>query len=414
MSLIKKYLTAIAFFIVIFSINAKAERCEDHQLTDGSYPITYAGMDTTTNWWAVAQPFANNYKMIINGKESRSYYDVTAPIFSSDGKRYAFFAKDGSSVWLVTEQGESLLDADDFGEAAFSSDSQTLLVTRVKGGTEFIENNGRSYEIINRTGKVYLSPLGDHVAFTVERGDMTYLVVDGREIAGFAELNPIGFWETGEFIYAAKTGYGYEIFRGRKSFGENYMSVRDIIVNRMGTAFGAIVQKMSGRYSSLVYTDEYYAPLEGREYDQAGLLALHPTDALISYTAEEQGRKFIVYSSVELASGDSFGAPQFTPDGSELLFAGCGMDCFLSVNGMQHKISAGIDVTNTFARAPESSTFAYVTGSSLVVQDFADNQLYSGKMYDKLFPARYNSRTRRYEALGLINGRLYMLTCSAF
>jgi len=48
----------------------------------------------------------------------------------------------------------------------------------------------------------------------------------------------------------------------------------------------------------------------------------------------------------------------------------------------------------------------------MAVREIEFNRLYAGMMVDELIPPRYNWRKQRYESLGKINQKLYLLTCN--
>ncbi|MFM7774332.1 MAG: hypothetical protein ACKO9V_05730, partial [Candidatus Kapaibacterium sp.] len=65
----------------------------------------------------------------------------------------------------------------------------------------------------------------------------------------------------------------------------------------------------------------------------------------------------------------------------------------------------------TFVREPGSSTYAMSTLTSLVVRELERKDIAVGTMCEETSKPRYNRKTRRYEALGRINQRLYLLNC---
>jgi hypothetical protein len=56
-------------------------------------------------------------------------------------------------------------------------------------------------------------------------------------------------------------------------------------------------------------------------------------------------------------------------------------------------------------------TFAYSTGSTMVVRYLEDGDMRAGMMVNETIEPRYNRFEDRYETLGSTNNRLYLLTC---
>ena len=94
-----------------------------------------------------------------------------------------------------------------------------------------------------------------------------------------------------------------------------------------------------------------------------------------------------------------------------MYFIGCDIDCFVSVNGKRYDVSNSVDVSQNIVIAPGTETIAYTTSSSLVVKSLTSKNLNAGMMVDSITKPRYNWRSQKYEALGMINNKLYLLTC---
>jgi len=101
--------------------------------------------------------------------------------------------------------------------------------------------------------------------------------------------------------------------------------------------------------------------------------------------------------------------PTFTYDGSELYFIGCDIECFVNINGRKYSIPANLPFKTICAKKPGSLTIAYSSSSSMVVRSLDNNRIIASRVFDKLTQPRYNWRRDEYEALGVINNRLYMI-----
>ena len=133
---------------------------------------------------------------------------------------------------------------------------------------------------------------------------------------------------------------------------------------------------------------------------------------MIGYRAVDNGKNLVVLNSVEYSGGEYSSKPIFTYDGSELYFLGCNNDCFLNVNGRNYPILNDLTLNASYAKKPNSETLAYSTSTSLVVRDLQFSTLYAGKMVDEVSEPIYNWKLSRYEALGKINDRLYLMYCN--
>jgi hypothetical protein len=146
-------------------------------------------------------------------------------------------------------------------------------------------------------------------------------------------------------------------------------------------------------------------------YDAASGLALHPTVSLYSYLAERNLVKYIVFNSAEYPGGRINGYPKFTYDGDELYYISCDIDCYIGVNGKNNLLNTNMEVGMDIAIAPGTQTYSYATSSTLVVAKFDSKGLTAGMMVDYTISPRYNRFEKRYETLGVINNKLYLMTC---
>lgn len=408
-----KLLLFLSIFIVS-SFVAKSDLCEDFLLWDGSEPIKAYGMDSTFNWWAITEPFNDRYRLVVNGIESETYLDLTTPVFSPGGNRWATFVNYNGLWDLMTEDTIYRLNASKPGEVTFSTLNEKIAYSYFEGDLEQVVIGENKYDVFNRTGRLIISPWGNSIAFAAERGSYKVVNINGRESDQYDDIIPAGFWHDGKFVYAVQNGFNWEIMKGEEPMSDDYKSVNELIINYNGTVMGASIVGFDERARAILFSDEYYEPLIGRSYDAVSDVALHPHLPLIAYNAEEAGNFYVVFSNTEyFASRFTRGIPMFTHDGSEMYFFGCNIDCFININGKRYDIPTVIDVQSTYVVEPGTKTVAFTTTSSLVVRFLETNMLHSGMMVDACGPPRYNWRDDRYEAIGRISERLYLLTCRA-
>ncbi len=405
-------LTILIIISFIISNYAYSQyQCKDYLLLDGMEPLKSLGMDTTTNWWAITEPFSGMNRIIISGNTSKTFVNILDPVFSPDGNRWAYFAEDNVSLLLVQNDTTINLGAAKPGKIHFSGNSEQLAYSYYINNTEFIHLNDKKIEVINGTRDFVVDYYGNSLAFIIRKGNNSYIVKNYTEYGIYDDIKILGFDENSKIVYAAKSGNGWEFYKDDRAISDIYSSVNEIKVNLEGTVFAAIVQNMSGKYQAMLISNEYYEPLVGMPYDKASGLTLHPTLALYAYLAERNLVNYIVYNSAEYAGGQFNGNPQFSWNGDELYYISCDIDCYIGINGKRNLLNNTIDVNSKLAIAPNTNTYAYSTSSSLVVARMDSKELTAGMMVDLVMPPRYNRFDNRYETLGVINNKLYMMTC---
>jgi hypothetical protein len=401
-------LTGLLFVITINS-NAKDYMFEE-RLLNGHEQLYDAGLDTTYNWWAITQPFSHKYRLHINGAESEVFDYVSVPLFSPSGERWATFADANGTKYVLSSDSAIYIPGEKFGTLRYSGDSEILLYSYLEGTLETIIYGDKKIEVLNRTGKIFIDYFGEHFAFVGQRGSYFVLNIDGEETTQYEEILPIGFWHTGEFLYAAKNGYSWEIYKGNKSIGDTYTSVIDGKINLRGDVAGLLVASTGNRVFSLLISDDYYEPLNSPSYEVGGELALHPYLPLVAFTAKYNHKYLVVYNSTEFAGNDETTAPQFTTNGEELVFFSGGVNnAYIHVDGKRTKLVYGANFANHFVKAPGSDTYAFTNSSNLIMNFISRKSTHTGWMVDRTGKTRYNRFDDTYEALGIIRDKLYLL-----
>ncbi|MFP4369398.1 MAG: hypothetical protein ACLFR2_07455 [Candidatus Kapaibacterium sp.] len=380
---------------------------------DGSEPVIVYGMDTTKNWWIITKPFSGKFRLNVNGFETEVYDSVYFPVFSPDSYRWAAFAKLAGQWEIITNDSILKLNATDPGEIVFSPDSRILAYTYFSGNIENVVCGDHKYEVFNRVPGLYVGHGGYRVAFMGMRGEDYILNINGKETTLYDNILPLGFWKDGKMMYAAQNGITWQLYKGDEPVSQTYSRITEARINLNGTVAAFIGELSSGNKEVVIISDEYYEPLTGRAYDDAWNLVLHPYLALAGYNAYWQTYGYTVLNNTEYDCGVNCGAPEFTWNGEDMYFAGCGnFDCFINVTGRKYNIASDISLTSYYAKKPGHPTVAYATGSSMIVRFLDTGELHAGMMVDQIIAPRYNRFDKRYETIGRISERLYLMTCA--
>jgi hypothetical protein len=417
----KNKILLFSCFLLCFYFSSEeksmAQDFKTKMLLDGIYDLVYYDLDTTGYWWAITKPFLNTFKIHIEDYESSPFEDISYPAFFPGGFGWAYFGIKNNNVHLVKNYdgkiSDTVLDATDYSEITYSPNGEFLAYSYYQGGFEIIQLPFKVIEITNRIKPLFIDNSGNNYAIIIKRLDKFFLNVNGYETTGYDSLLPIGFWHTGEFIYASLNGGTWSIHRGKKELGTSYMKIIDAKINIEGNVFAILVQLFTGRSMAIAFSDKYYEPLYGKTYDEVWGLTLHPSEVLFGYSAIEHNRSYILQNSVEYYASGNVNAPYYTYDGSELIsFAMGDFGPYISINGKRFDIKFSMNIDRHIAKKPKSSSFAYTTYTTLLVNYYDKGEFYTGFMCDRMGQAIYNHRSGRYEALGDINNRLYLISCS--
>jgi hypothetical protein len=401
----------IFIFVSTYWANSQ-DICRDYRIYDGAEPIINFGMDTTFNWWAITNPTNERYRLIINGEESGLFSNIKIPVFSYDGFSWATFAIDQGVTTLITRDTSIFIFAADPGEILFSSITNQLVYTYFKGSIEYAVMPNRTIEMMNKEGKFFINQNCTRFAYVAKRGLSYSININGRESTIYEKIIPVGFDVENKFIYAAFLGNGWQIYADNKNISDIFPDIYEAVINREGTCYAFAVRSFSTRQQVMLFSHDYYEPLISQQYESVGNIVLHPYLALVGYSASFQNIRYVAMNSAEYFGGIRPGPPKFTFDGEDFYFISCDLDCFMSLNGRRYNIKINLEPGDGVAVAPKSKTFAYTTGSSMMVYFVETSALHAGMMVDNISPPRYNRFDKRYESLGVIGSRLYLLTCT--
>ncbi|RMF32620.1 MAG: hypothetical protein D6747_08820 [Chlorobiota bacterium] len=402
----------IRMFLILVTTSAIAiAQCTDELLLDGSEPLVEAQLDTTGLWWAITAPYAGQQRLVINGYRNASYDRVGRPVLSAEGNHWAAWVQRAGMWELLVDTVTIPVRCAQPTALVFAPNAAVVAIGCMEGSAEIIAHRDKQYTAVRRISGLLLSPDGAHIAWTEKLQQQQRLIVDGREVATADEFLLAGFWSNQRPLYAQRAGGQWRIMRDTEHVAGPFESVRAINVNRTGTAAVAHVQNL-GWHLVLLLGEDYNRPLPSQQYDSVWSVVLHPYMPQYGALASRQGTFFLLHSGTEYGIGRfPLERVSFTPEGSELYGLGCDVDCFLVLDGQRLPLGQDLSPAQVIARRPGSKTFSYGTPTNLFVRRTDKATFTYSRMCDAVLPPIYNRRRGRYEALGIVQGRLYLLSC---
>ncbi len=407
----RRFVLAAIVVLLIAPGLVHADFCADALVLDGSEKVLSYGLDTTKNWWAVTSPYDSLYRLWVNGKQTEAFQTIQGLRFSPDGEHWAAWALHNNQWRLLDDGSERIVQCTQPGEVFFGSLNSRLLYSIIEGSQEVLYVQKQKYVMLGRVGPIVISPMADNVAYVCTQAGLKYLYVNGKQISGFDDVKIFGFWTDGQLVYANLSGSQWRIYRGDEELAGPYAEIPEVAINHSGTVAAAIVGN-GGLRQVVLLADEYTRPLFSQQYQYLDALVLHPSMPMWAARSQQSGAGLVIMTNTEYSAGSvGTGMPFFSADGSELIFVGCDSECFISINGKKNLLNQSLSIDGSFARKPSSGTFSYSSSTSLIFREIERNELWVSKMCDEVSLPRYNRRNDRYEALGKINQRLYLLSC---
>ena len=410
------------FFVLATYSVVNSQQFVEYEILSGSESLVDYGMDSTWNWWAITQPFEGQKRLTVNSEQTQSYELINTPTFSPDGEFWTTLGIRSNQWRLVTNFYEVPLEYNHCERAVFAQDSRHLAFVGYLGREPWLVRYRYQIEaddgfrlafvdaeqMIDPIGDPLLSQDGKRFGYVGQRGDGFTITLNGVESDIYDELKVLGFWADGRLVFAGRIGDNWRVYRGEEILGGPFVNVREGAVSPSGDNVGFVVSYSGGDAVYHLSEGDREASA-GKVYDSISDLVLHPYQPLYAYSASRNLSNSVVFVTTEYVAGEQVSKPVFSYDGSELTFIQCNTDCFMNVNGVNHDLQAQYDVQIPFAVAPGTNTFAYANGTTLVIRHYLKKSNYAGMIVDEMLPPRYNRFDRKYQMLGRISERLYLL-----
>jgi hypothetical protein len=222
--------------------------------------------------------------VVHNGKAGKLFHGVGTPVLNSDGKRIAYGARENDHWRMVTD--------------------------------------GREGKVFDKVGDPVFSPDGKHIAYAAKKGEKWHLVVDSTMSAGSASISgkPVFSSDSTKIAYLENAEAGRntrlvvsDLDFKKQTIMENcaFMVIsedkRKVAATLAGDANPRVIE---------FSLDRPDAVMEGPRYDLIGYLVFGSGSLSLSYTAQRDGKNYIVLNGKEEALPDAspVAPPVIRPD----------------------------------------------------------------------------------------------------
>ncbi len=405
----------LSTYIIIFFLThlAWSQKCRDYLIYDDVEKVQTFGIDTSGNWWILTKPYMNDYRLIISGTKTEVFKEIKHLTFSPDGKKWAFFGKTTTNWNFVSSDTIIPLFAEEVLAIGFSNNSEKVFYAFKNGVETTICYDNKVIKFTNFWGKIFANYDGSKIALTLQVGKMFSLIIPQYfESERFDSIVTLGFWLDDEVIFAGKIGSLWQIFKNHQPLTEEFLQLIDMKINNLGSNAVFAIKRNTSDVFVVLISEKFAEPITSKSYNYVSNVKLHPEEPLVSFHATKDINNFIVYGNVEYSLGNFSAEPFFSYDGSELYYCYCDIECYFYVDGKRFTLPGGTSCLSNVARKPRTNSIAFSNYSHLVMLDYYLNIQYAGLMVDKITNPIYNWKAERYEALGEINNKIYLLTCA--
>ncbi len=388
-----------------------AQECTDVLLLDAVERVRTMNLDSTGHWWAVTQPFEDLMGLIVDGKAYGPYESVLNPRFSFDGSNFAASVK-VQGRWVVRTIEDSIpLEGDVLYDTYLPSMSSTPWWIHGNGADMRISTFQQSYRCASAPQGLCSDPTGTIVAWVESRGTQFALLVNGREAAIADDVLLGGILADGSVVHARKFGLRWWVYAGTQEIAPSLAAVSQLMVNTNGTACAWAALDAAGFQRVYCYSAEMNNPWMSVPLEHAAGVVISPVEALVAAKVILNGNPMVLYNGAMYPAGKQTGPLAFSNDGGTLCYGGVDGDPFVCINGKRHWVKGSVNLTVPLLLDNSNTAVAWPSATTLAYVNVETNILRLGKMCDVMGPAVYNKQSKSFMALGLVTGRLFLLTC---
>ncbi|HRY82587.1 MAG TPA: hypothetical protein P5232_02720 [Candidatus Moranbacteria bacterium] len=168
----------------------------------------------------------DQWSVIWNGEEGKSYDFVSNPVFSSDGSQIAYNAEVGGQAYVVINNTQEINAYQKSNYITFSKDGKTIAFVATKDENSYvvisaeIQNitetlkESKSFKEIavakdanGNSSAIIMNDDGSKIAYVIKENDKIYVVVNGQKSQGYDDVLSFSFSDDGsKFTYEAQNG----------------------------------------------------------------------------------------------------------------------------------------------------------------------------------------------------------------
>lgn len=167
----------------------------------------------------------NQWAVIWNGTEGKTYDFVSNPVFSFDGSQIAYNAEINGQAFVVINNTQEIYAYQKANYITFSRDGSTIAFVAAKGEDLYSVisakiadidgtlNESQDYSEIGiaqdpdgNYSAIIISDDGETIAYIIIEDGQTYIVIDGEISDGYDNIISVSFSEDGSVVYEAQDG----------------------------------------------------------------------------------------------------------------------------------------------------------------------------------------------------------------
>ena len=281
---------------------------------------------------------ATNEFVVVDGKRGPSVDGVGTLSFSPDG-RVVYGAKlsDKWSIYVEHEKGPTF---DSVYFPVFARDAKTITYIGKLGDKYVIITDGKQGEMFDDIATIRISRYGTTVAYQAKQNGKWFVVVNDKKGPNFDSIEdgPAVSDDGSKVAYVAYES-SFSISAPQREYGLANVSyqgappaMRKVLMigdkrqelDYATTIYGLLFNPEGSRVAYKVRKyNKYYVmdgDRKGPEYDLITSLVFTPDGSRVAYDAYQSGKAFLVIGDMSSPPFDEVYSPSFSPDGRQVAF----------------------------------------------------------------------------------------------
>ncbi len=168
----------------------------------------------------------DQWSVIWNGTEGKTYDFVSNPVFSADGTQIAYNAEIDGQAYVVVNNTQEINAYQKSNYITFSKDGSTIAFVATKGDDNYVVISAKILNITEtlkesqsfkeiaiakdsdgNSTAIIMSDDGSKLAYVIKEDDKIYVIVNGQKSQGYDDILSFTFSEDGtSFTYEAQNG----------------------------------------------------------------------------------------------------------------------------------------------------------------------------------------------------------------
>jgi len=415
---------SVGSFLLIFLVIPPwlfAQGMEEQQVFGGEETVLRFGLDSTSNWWILTQPYERYMRLYVNGYKSAEAEYIMRPVFSPDGLHWGTVTYFQNTVSVLLD-GQTLELAYTIAyDLQFADDGLTASVVGYIGGQQelvrfqFADGEWKQKETVPLPqafeGSIVQDRSLTRFLCRVSEGNQFSVLMGDRTFGPFDQIHHLRWWQDSLPLFAARNGDWWAVYLGSEPLISSIDTVFSIQLNRDRSVAVIVYKRYQLSYIAKLAPDGQLQQTQG--WDKVEDVKLHPSATAYGALVQWRNQHYFLLDGTRYPVRRQHTKLQMLYDGSGYYCLECRQLCDLMVNGerlsLQLRASSQLQ---SFLFLPQSQMFAYVYGPNFYVHSLKRRQTVLSYQYDRFSAIVYNWYAQSVEVLAKRGNLLYLLRYS--